>query len=188
MAELGRNLRGIVHVHSARSFDGSCDYPQLRELFRGAGLDFACMTEHIEHLEQDDIDAILRDCRNHSDREFLFIPGIEMDCFTIYFLGLGEVKVDFADNYSIYRSLRAKSQLCVLSHPINASFHYPAWILRDCDAVEIMNAKHDGRFYFRPQSERLWHSIQRTRPEVQAVIGMDFHNPEQLCPFRKVQS
>ena len=177
MQELG--FRGIVHAHSTHSFDGFCSYEELRELFRGAGLHFACMTEHIEHLDQGKIDEIIRDCRRHSDDEFLFVPGIEMDCFTIYFLGISPTKVDFGDDRSIHASLRRNSRLHVLSHPIQARFSYPEWILRDCDAVEIMNVKHDGGFYLRPQSVRLLESIRESRPEVQGLIGMDFHHPRE---------
>lgn len=133
--------KGIVHAHSTYSFDGQCDYSELRNLFRGAGLDFACMTEHIEHLDQHDIDEIIRECRAYSDEKFLFIPGIEMDCFVIFFLGIQETKVDFTNNRTIYRSLRPNTALCVLSHPIKADFSYPDWVLRDCDAVEVLNAK-----------------------------------------------
>lgn len=172
--------KGIVHAHSTYSFDGQCDYSELRNLFRGAGLDFACMTEHIEHLDQHDIDEIIRECRAYSDEKFLFIPGIEMDCFVIFFLGIQETKVDFTNNRTIYRSVRPNTALCVLSHPIKADFSYPDWVLRDCDAVEVLNAKHDGKFYFRPQSGQLLATIRGKRPEVQPLVGMDFHYPAQL--------
>jgi hypothetical protein len=180
MAQRRKSLHGIAHAHSTRSFDGRLTYAELRATFRGAGLDFACMTEHIEQLTQTDIDAIIGDCRAHSDAEFLFIPGIEMDCFTIYFLGLAPVVVDFRDNRSIFDSLRPRARLCVLSHPIKARYRYPDWVIRQCDAVEILNTKHDGRFFFRPQSERLLARIRRARPEVVPVVGMDFHDRDQL--------
>ncbi len=176
-----RGFHGVVHVHSTRSYDGTCDYSQLRDIFTGVGLDFACMTEHIEHLGQREIDAIIADCARHSDEKFLFVPGIEMDCFTVYFLGTAPTAVDFHNNRSIYDSLHRASALCVLSHPIKAKYTYPDWILRDCDAVEIMNSKHDGRFYFRPQSEALLRGIRRTRSDVVPLIGMDFHERSQLC-------
>jgi hypothetical protein len=178
-----RRLRGLAHAHSTRSFDGALTYAELRRTFRGAGLDFACMTEHIEELTQPDVDAIIADCRAHSDGEFLFIPGIEMDCFTIYFLGLSAATVDFRDNRTIFDSLRPHARLCVLSHPIKAGYRYPDWVVRQCDAVEILNTKHDGRFYFRPQSERLLARVRRSRPEVVPVVGMDFHQPDQLAPI-----
>ena len=176
-----RKLAGISHAHSENSFDAHCTYPELRLLFMSKGLNFACMTEHIEYLEQSDIDRIVRQCREASDDQFLFIPGIEMDCWVVYFLGIKDPKVDFADNRTIYESLKTQSRLCVLSHPIKAKFSYPDWILTDCDAVEIMNNKHDGKFYFRPQSEALLRRIRQTKPDVVPIVGMDFHAPEQLC-------
>jgi hypothetical protein len=141
------------------------------------------MTEHIEHLKQSDIDFVIEQCEKHSDDQFRFIPGFEMDCFYIYFIGVGPTKVDFTDDLSIYRSFRPKAQMCVLSHPIKADFRYPGWILEDCDAVEVLNAKHDGKFAARPQSMRLLDGIRKTRPNVVGVVGIDFHHPRQLCPI-----
>ena len=174
------SLRGIAHAHSTRSFDGALRYPELRRLFLDSQFDFACMTEHIEYLAQQDLEAIIEDCRANSDSDFLFVPGIEMDCFTVYFLGLEPVTVDFTDERSIFASLRSAARLCVLSHPIKARYSYPDWVVGQCDAVEILNTKHDGHFFFRPQSERLLARVQRTRPHVVPLVGMDFHEPSQL--------
>jgi hypothetical protein len=175
--------RGIVHAHSTRSFDGQLSYPELRALFTGHGLQFACMTEHIEHLGQADIDAIVEDCRAHSDGDFVFVPGIEMDCFVIYFLGIERTAVDFSSNRAIFDSLRPTARLLVLSHPIKAGYRYPDWLRTDCDAVELLNARHDGKFYYRPGSERLWRGLRRDRPEVVGLAGLDFHGPRDLCPI-----
>ena len=106
-----------------------------------------------------------------------------MDCFTIYFLGLAPVTVDFRDNRSIFDSLRPRARLCVLSHSIKTRYSYPDWVIQQCDAVEILNTKHDGRFHFRPQSERLLARVRRSRPQVVPVVGMDFHQPDQLAPI-----
>lgn len=182
MESAQKKLKGIVHVHSKRSFDGVLVYADLRRRFIGSGLDFACMTEHIEYLSQADIEAIIQGCDDHSDDQFLFIPGVEMDCFTVYFLGISRTLVNFSSNRAIYNSLRPNAKLCVLSHPIKARFRYPNWIIEDCDAVEIMNNKHDGKFYFRPQSEELLKRIRQSRPDVIPVVGMDFHHPAQFCP------
>jgi hypothetical protein len=180
----GRNrLRGVAHVHSTRSFDGKCSYAELREILAGSGLHFACMTEHIEGLGQRDVDGIIEDCLRYSDERFLFVPGIEMDCFTIYLLGVGQAKIDFTSNESIYASLLPSSRLCILSHPIKASFQYPESILNRCHGVEILNAKHDGKFYFRPGSERLLRRVRKSRPGVVPLVGLDFHSPDQLCPI-----
>ena len=68
-------LRGIVHAHSTRSYDGKHDYSQLRDIFTGLGLQFACMTEHIEYFRQRQIDLVLEDCARHSDSRFLYVSN-----------------------------------------------------------------------------------------------------------------
>jgi len=175
--------KGVAHVHSTISFDGRCDYAKLRELFLARGLRFACITEHIETLDQAAIDRIVSGCAAHSDGEFLFLPGVEMDVFGIYFVGIRGGAVDFASRDSIYRSLASMARMLVLAHPIKKRFDYPEWLLAACDAVEILNSKHDGKFYFRWGSERLLSRIRRRRPGVSAVVGLDFHQPADLCPI-----
>lgn len=175
---------GIVHAHSRYSYDGHCTYAELRDFFRSQGLHFACMTEHIEDLQQNDIDEILRACREHSDGDFIFVPGIEMDCFYVYFLGLKDVEVNFSNNHTVFTSLRSRAELCIFSHPIKAHYRYSQWLVDECDGVEVLNTKHDGQHYLRPQSERLYRAIKRVRPHAVAIAGMDFHSRKNYTAVR----
>jgi len=175
--------KGVAHVHSTISFDGQCDYARLRDLFVSRGLRFACITEHIETLDQAAIDRIVAGCAAHSDAEFLFLPGVEMDFFGVYFAGIRGGPVDFGSRDAVYRSLAAMARMLVLAHPIKKNYAYPPPILDACDAVEVLNSKHDGRFYFRRGSERLLARIRERRPGVAAVVGLDFHQPSDLCPI-----
>lgn len=172
-------LRGTVHCHTTHSFDGTMNHAELREYFLARGLRFVCITEHIEYLDQRKVDAIFDACAAHSDEEFLFVPGMEMDYFKIYFLGLERCTVDFTDHRSMFDSMLPHAALCIFSHPIKARFRYPQWLIELCDGVEILNTKHDGRHYFRPQSERLLAEVRERRPEAVGVAGMDFHGPKQ---------
>ena len=172
-------IQGTVHCHSEHSFDAQMPYAELREFFRARGLSFVCITEHIEYLDQANVDAIIKDCETNSDEEFLFIPGIEMDYFKIYFLGVSPTQIDFTDHRSIFDSLHPNAELCIFSHPIKARYRYPQWLIDRCDGVEILNTKHDGRHYFRPQSERLLRQVRAQRPQAVGVAGMDFHSPKQ---------
>lgn len=172
-----KRLHGVVHCHSDHSFDGQCSYAELRAFFEARGVSFVCITEHIEHLDQEKVDAILRACESHSDGHFRFLPGIEMDYFKIYFIGLRGASVDFSSHEAQFNSLYPDARMCVFAHPIKARYRYPQWLIDRCDAVEILNTRYDGRHYFRPQSERLLRSVRRSRPGAVAVAGMDFHRP-----------
>ena len=172
-------IQGTAHCHSEHSFDARMSYAELRDFFSARGLSFVCITEHIEYLGQDQVDAIIEDCRAHSDENFLFVPGIEMDYFKIYFLGVEPTQIDFSDHRSIFDSLYPHAQMCVFAHPIKAKYQYPQWLIDLCDGVEILNTKHDGRHYFRPQSERLLKRVRQQRPDAVALAGMDFHSPKE---------
>lgn len=178
------NYQGLIHCHSTHSYDGRYNYAELREYFLGKGLRFVCITEHIEYLNQQNIDDIIRECRENSDEQFVFVPGIEMDCFYIYFLGLDYVQVDFSSDKTIFDSLQEKATMCVFSHPIKAKYKYPDWLRAKCDGVEVMNTKHDGHHYLRPQSERLLASVQKERSHAVALAGMDFHYEKNFTPIR----
>ncbi|ABK43688.1 hypothetical protein Mmc1_1177 [Magnetococcus marinus MC-1] len=175
-------LRGIVHAHSNHSFDGTLSYAQLRTLLLGEGLHFACMTEHIEGLDQAKVEAIIQQCHDHSDAAFLFIPGIEMDCFTIAFLGISPCAIDFTSNAQIAQSLHPHAAMLILTHPIKARFNpAPPW-QQWCDGVEILNSRHDGRHGVRPQSLQLWQTIQAQRPNVVPLAALDLHRVGDLQP------
>ncbi len=179
-------LHGTVHCHTTHSFDGTMNHAQLRDYFLERGLRFVCITEHIEYLDQQKVDAIFDACEAHSDNEFLLIPGMEMDYFKIYFLGLERCQVDFTNHRTQFYSMHPHADLCIFSHPIKARFNYPQWLIDLCDGVEILNTKHDGRHYFRPQSERLLTQVRRHRPNAIGVAGMDFHGPKQYSATHMV--
>jgi hypothetical protein len=179
-----RVFEGTVHAHSTHSYDGRLTYPELREFFGSRGLQFVCMTEHIEYLGQGDVDRIIDDCRANSDGDFLFVPGIEMDCFVIHFLGVDHTTIDFATNRAIFDSLHAVARLCVFAHPVKARFSYPQWLIDRCDGVEVLNTKHDGQHYFRPQSEALHRRVLKDRPRAVRLAAMDFHGPKDFSAVR----
>jgi len=182
-AAAAAGARGTVHAHSTNSFDGKLAYPELRTFFLSRGLSFVCMTEHIEYQKQADIDRIIDACRAHSDETFVFVPGLEMDCFVVYFLGLEHVQVDFTSNRSIFDSLRKAARLCVCAHPIQAKFRYPDWVIDACDGVEVINTKYDGHHLPRGASEALYARVHARRPHAVALAGMDFHERAHVSPI-----
>ena len=174
--------RGFAHCHSKKSYDGQYTYPQLRDIFIKNNLNFVCITEHIEYLDQDKIDAIIIECRQNSDGKFLFIPGIEMDEFVVYFIGIEHASIDFTSSKTIFESLSLVAKLCVFSHPIKAKYKYPQWLIELCDGVEIWNTKHDGVHYPRRQSLNLLNKVKQIKPNAVPIAGMDFHSISDLSP------
>ncbi len=173
----GRNCYGVTHVHSTRSFDGQCSYAELRRLFQSQNLDFACITEHIETLDQAAINRIIDECRSHSDGDFLFVPGIEMDCYRVNFMGLAAGTIDFTSDRTVFDSLRSLSRLCILAHPVKSRFTYADWILQAADGLEIWNTRHDGFHDLRPQNAQLYRRLLIDKPDAIKLAGIDLHAP-----------
>src|SRR5208337_3264907 len=51
-------VRGVAHVHSTYSFDGCLNLHDLAGFFQERGIDFVLMSEHVETLDTDEIDAL----------------------------------------------------------------------------------------------------------------------------------
>lgn len=168
---------GALHLHSRFSFDGTLDHARLRALLLAHGVRFAGMTEHIEGLTPARVEESIAACRAHSDEEFLFLPGIEMDRFGVYFLGVVPGRGwEGAEAEAVFAELRRRARLMILAHPVKKGFCYPSEILAQCDGIELLNARHDGPFLPRPECMHLLETVRATRPGgVVALAGLDLH-------------
>jgi len=86
-------VRGVAHVHSTYSFDGCLNLHDLAGFFQERGIDFVLMSEHVETLDTDKINAFISDCKTCSNEKFLLIPGIEIDALNALFFGVQPVNI-----------------------------------------------------------------------------------------------
>ncbi len=160
---------GILHVHSAYSYDGETDLAELRVLAERAGLQFICVTEHTEQLSAERAQAFIRECRERSDDSFLFIPGFEVPNSGAHLLLLG------AHEYPI-----TGQGLMVIAHPHRNGFIFDAQIQERCVGAEVWNSQYDGKRFPRWAALAWFRRIVRVRPEFRALAGVDLHRPSHL--------
>src|SRR5262249_54316793 len=63
-----------------------------------------------------------------------------------------------------------------VAHPMLARYRLPEPVRRGIDAIEVWNAAYDTRYLPDPRAFALFQAIQRERPEIVAVAGLDQHD------------
>src|SRR5262245_9182741 len=71
-------FKGAVHIHSTYS-DGEFTLAELRQVFRTAGCDFVCTTDHAEDFDENKLRAYADECTSLSDDHFRLVAGLEYE-------------------------------------------------------------------------------------------------------------
>src|SRR5215469_1133013 len=180
-AEKRPGLAGAVHVHSAYSRDGHDPLESIRDRAVGAGIRFIGMTDHAEDFDAARFAEYLAECRSLSDDRVTLIPGLEFRFpkyrgLHLLACGLDRWVEPPATLEGFAEEVADAAQLTILAHPVLTAYRVPG-IVRDCiDAVEVWNASYNTRYLPDPRAIALLHVVQRSRPAVVGVAGLDQHD------------
>jgi hypothetical protein len=169
-------LKAAIHCHSNYS-DGEFTLAELRELFIGAGYDVVCMTDHAEWFDQNQIKSYAEECERLSDKQFLFVAGLEFECERrMHILGYGVTAlVDSTDPQEVIRHIEQHEGVSVIAHPGDSMFEWIETFDVLPNGIETWNSKYDGPVAPRPRTFRLLHRLQRRKAEMKAYYGQDLH-------------
>ena len=119
-------LKGAIHVHSTFS-DGEFTLRELRETFLADGNRFVCVTDHAQAFDRPKLEAYVRECASLSDDQFLFIPGLEFECYErMHILGYGVTSlIESQDPQEAIRHIERAGGISVIAHPKDSAL---AWI------------------------------------------------------------
>src|SRR5262245_36041089 len=117
--------RGALHMHSTYS-DGEFTLAELRDVYRAAGCRFACVTDHAEDFDADQLVAYRAECERLSDAEFRFVAGLEYDCDQgMHVLGYGVTELlGTTAPEEVIRGIRERGGLAVIAHPKDTHFDW----------------------------------------------------------------
>ena len=172
-------ITGVLHVHSTYSFDGKISLEELVEMCRKRGHRFAVLTEHAEGMTHRDMRKLVLECAERSENGFVLIPGLEVICDgNLHILALGvEEYLYNTEPESLIDEVHELGGLAVLAHP---SGRTPITRVAELelDALEIWNARHDGRLAPRMSSIKLIRIIGDCR--LPGCCGLDLHEKEKF--------
>lgn len=169
-------MKGAIHIHSTYS-DGEFTLSQLREVYKGLGCDFVCMTDHAEYFDAAKIKSYTDECRSLSDDSFRFITGLEYTCDNrMHVLGYGVTStVATTDPQKVIRHIKNEGGVSVIAHPMDSAFEWIESFEELPDGIEVWNSKYDGRYAPRPGTFRLLARLQERKPQMRAFYGQDLH-------------
>jgi len=112
-------LKGALHVHTTLSSDGTLSLDQVKNSLERKKFDFVIITEHSKDMNRHTFSNLVSECKNKSNKSFLFIPGLEFDCAGgLHILGIGiEEFIEEKDPTEIIKEIHLKGELAILAHP-----------------------------------------------------------------------
>jgi hypothetical protein len=171
---------GVVHVHSNYSHDGCDSLLRLHHFARERGLGFVCLTDHAEDFGPAVFQQYVGECDDHSRDDLRLIPGLEFrfEGFPgLHLLALGLRAWIEPSTPEVFMKLApAVAGLTIVAHPGLARYQLPESVRRGIDAIEVWNAAYDTRYLPDPRAFDLLKSVQRERPDLLAVAGLDQHD------------
>lgn len=174
-------LKGAMHVHSTYS-DGEFTLAELRRVFLDEGCAFACMADHAEHFDPDQLRQYIDECQALSDDKFLFVAGLEYECEQrMHILGYGATRrADSPDPETVIRQIEEQGAVSVIAHPKNDFFEWIEKFETLPQGIETWNTKYDGRYAPRPETFALLQRLRERKPEMRAFYGQDLHWKKQF--------
>lgn len=175
-----RSRVGVLHVHSDYSHDGLDPLERLRDFAAARSLVFVGLTEHAEDLEEDEFEQYVAHCGALSNETLELIPGLEFrfQGFPgLHLLALGLTRWMQPRTPAEFIALvGGAAGLTIVAHPVLCNYCIPAEVAAGIDAVEVWNASYNTRYLPDPRAIRTLRELQRDRPHLVGVAGLDQHD------------
>lgn len=169
-------VKGVLHIHSTHS-DGEFSIAELRDIYMAAGCRFACITDHADSFDEERLAAYRRDCEEHSDEQFRFIPGLEYTCVDrMHILGYGiTTLIESVDPETVIARIADLGGVAVIAHPKDTALAGIERFDPLPDGIEVWNSKYDGRYAPRRATFLLLERLRQRNPAMRAFYGQDLH-------------
>ena len=175
---LGKQLRGITHVHTTFSHDGEISIERLAEICTTKNLNFVLIAEHAQDLDLNLFARLVDNANRLSTNSTLLIPGLEYEGENdVHLLAFGVSS--FIDPgkklIEIAGLVRKQGGLNVIAHPKRNRYFVPNDLVDWADGVEIWNSKMDGSFAPNAKSLSFLQSLRVRNAKVHGYAGLDLH-------------
>lgn len=165
-------IKGVIHVHSTYSYDGSMELAALKDIFARRGIHFALMTEHTDRLSPAEAEKFIAECDALTDERFAMIPGFEVPYGNAHVLVAGARR--FVSSIT-EDALSDSGGLAILAHPHRSGFAVDAKLRGMLDGIEVWNLQYDGKYAPRLRSLRFFKKLRERRNMLRAYAALDFH-------------
>jgi hypothetical protein len=181
-----KKFRGLIHLHTSCSYDGTMSLPDVVNLGKKKHMDFIIVTEHAEDFDDKKLQILVNECEKASAKEFLVIPGLEFNCNGMHILGIGiEKYIQGTDPVALIQKIHEDDGLAILAHTAYYK-NIPFEKLMDVDIIEIWNPRYGETLSPSVKSMKIIHTFRTMKKSFKATGGLDFHKAEDLVSLFQV--
>lgn len=172
--------RGIYHIHSDYSYDGTNSLEEISLWARDRGLNFVLLTEHDLGFDPEKYEKYRAECAKHSG-DVLLVPGMEYEVIhrgAIVHIGavgvpvlLDRVVLD-QGILALVDAIHRHGGLALLHHPNNIKHVLTREHVEAFDFIELWNTKFDCNFAPNLQFTQWLHGMGSRGPY---MVSADIH-------------
>jgi hypothetical protein len=190
MKDSKKKFRGLIHIHTKYSFDGSLSLPDFVNLVKNNRYEFIILTEHAEDFDDKKMQIVVSECYKATNEDFLVIPGLEFNITDeIHILGIGIEKYFYErDPEEIIRKIHENNGLAILAHVADCKKKIPYAQLKDVDFIEIWNPRYGEILSPSIKSIKVLREFRKMKKTYSASGGLDLHKLRDLVPVYQIVS
>jgi len=183
-----KQFRGLIHIHTTFSYDGTFSLPDLVNLVKNKGYDFILLSEHAEDFDVKKMQNFVDECTKYTNQDFLIIPGLEFNIKDeIHILGIGIEKfIQERDPEILIQKIHENDGLAILAHTADYKKRIPYTQLKDVDFIEIWNPRYGESIAPSIKSINILNEFRKIKKTYCASGGLDLHKPRDLVPLHQI--
>lgn len=179
----GKKFRGLIHIHTTYSYDGTLSLPDVVNLVKNKQYNFIILTEHAEDFDDKKMQTVVNECKEASDDAFLVIPGLEFNINGIHILGIGiEYYIHETEPAELIRKIHENNGLAILAHTVDYK-NIPYAKVKDVDLIEIWNPRYGERLAPSIASIKVLNEFRTMKKTYCATGGLDLHTIKDIVPL-----
>ncbi|OPY37227.1 MAG: PHP domain protein [Methanoregula sp. PtaU1.Bin006] len=188
MKSIKNQYRGLIHIHTIHSFDGTLPIADFAALAKSKGYAFVILTEHAEKFDDTKMKVLFDECLRASDDSFLVIPGLEFNIHDeVHILGLGiSTYIDEKDPDALIRKIHENNGVAILAHTAEYRKAIPYARLKDVDIIEIWNPRYGEIFSPSRKSIKILQEFRKMKTPYYASGGLDLHTIRDFVPLHQI--
>lgn len=183
---LTRRVRGIIHIHSTYSYDGTAPIEAIVNEAKRLGYSFIAFTEHAESMDEDSMSRYVKQCKELQTSEFMVIPGLEVRCNNGTHLLAIKVKkhIKSASILEASKEIKDCGGICIVAHPSNNEHNLSAEEIRCVDGMEIWNSsRRSGLTIPNMGPMRVLRRLRNKNKKMYLYSGLDLHELREMKSF-----
>jgi predicted ATP-grasp superfamily ATP-dependent carboligase len=181
-----RRTRGVIHIHTNYSYDGTASIEAVVEEAKKCGYSFIVLTEHAESLDEDSMAGYVKRCKALQTLELMVIPGLEVRCNNgTHLLGINVQKhIESSSVLEVAKEIKDCGGICIVAHPSKNEYNLSTEEIGCMDGMEIWNSsRRSGLTIPKLDAIRILRRLRNKNKKMYFYSGLDLHELREMKSF-----